>query len=319
LSDWDYSSSDLTASVHFSHALQPALDALMREFDAACHKAAERAQADTLHRLNQLLRRFRQYQNETEWLQVSLDGALLFAQQVAIFSVEDQIVRLRTQANLDLPANFSFRLPQARAFASSCDLKDPVTALRTPGEVTARLSDSRTGQTAHLFPIMNGGRVAAVLFAAVGMNEGRAPDMNGLELVCGVAGSVLERQANQALHAQITPAPAGTAKAAPPVPKSSPWSDMAYEQRQLHGRAQRFARVTVAEMQLARPEACKAGREQNDLYLFLKREIDKARDNYRKQFMTIPSMVDYLHLELVQTAAEGDEQKMGADYPGQLL
>ena len=291
----------------------------MRELGEACDKAAERAQADTLHRLNQLLRRFRQYQTEAEWLQVLLDGAVLFARQAAIFSIEDYIVRLRMQANLELPANFSFRLPQARAFASACDLKDPVTALRTPGEVTARLSDSRTGQTAHLFPIMNGGRVAAVLFAAIGLNENRVPDMNGLELVCGAAGSVLERQANQALHAQITTAPMVAAKATPAAAKSSPWSDMAYEQRQLHGRAQRFARVTVAEMQLARPEACKAGREQNDLYLFLKREIDKARENYRKQFMTVPSMVDYLHLELVQTAAEGDEEKMGADYPGQLL
>jgi hypothetical protein len=291
----------------------------MRQFEGACAKAAERAQADTLHRLNQLLRRFRQYQNEAEWLQVLLDGALLFAKQVAIFSLEDYVVRLRMQGNLELPANFSFRLPQARAFASACDLKDPVTALRTPSEVTARLSDSRMGETAHLFPIMNASRVAAVLFAATGLNENRTPDMNGLELVCGVAGSMLERQANQTLHAQIVSTPPVAVRAAPAVSKSSPWSDMAYEQRQLHGRAQRFARVTVAEMQLARPEACKAGREQNDLYLFLKREIDKARENYRKQFMTVPSMVDYLHLELVQTAAEGDEQKLGADYPGQLL
>jgi hypothetical protein len=91
------------------------------------------------------------------------------------------------------------------------------------------------------------------------------------------------------------------------------------DQRQLHIRAQRFARVSIAELQLARPEACRAGREQNDLYLFLKREIDKARENYRKQFMTVPSMVDYLHLELIQTAAQGDEHKLGADYPGRLI
>jgi hypothetical protein len=30
-------------------------------------------------------------------------------------------------------------------------------------------------------------------------------------------------------------------------------------------------------------------------------------------------MGDYLHLELVRTAAEGDELKLGADYPGQLV
>ena len=35
--------------------------------------------------------------------------------------------------------------------------------------------------------------------------------------------------------------------------------------------------------------------------------------------MTNPSMVDYLHLELIRTAAGGIEQKLGADYPGQLF
>ena len=72
-------------------------------------------------------------------------------------------------------------------------------------------------------------------------------------------------------------------------------------------------------MQLARPEACRAGREQRDLYLLLKSEIEQARETYRKQFMTIPSMVDYLHLALVQTPAEGDEVKLGAEYPGPLV
>jgi len=72
-------------------------------------------------------------------------------------------------------------------------------------------------------------------------------------------------------------------------------------------------------MQLSKPEACRAGREQNDLYLLLKNEIDKAREIYRRQFGTISPMADYLHVELVHTAAEGDEMKLGADYPGQLV
>ena len=97
------------------------------------------------------------------------------------------------------------------------------------------------------------------------------------------------------------------------------WADLDEHQRQLHMRAQRFARVTVAEMQLAKPGECRAGRAKADFYLFLNKEIDKAREIYRKQFMTISSMVDYLHLELVQTAVEGDERKLGADYPGQLV
>jgi hypothetical protein len=84
-------------------------------------------------------------------------------------------------------------------------------------------------------------------------------------------------------------------------------------------RAQRFSRVKVAEMELSRPEACRAGREKGNLYLFLKNEIEAARNAFREQFMLIPSMVDYLHLELVRAAAEGDEKRLGADYPGQLI
>jgi hypothetical protein len=298
-----------------THLLQPAIDALKREFDLACEKAAERAGSDLLHRLNQLFRRLRNYQTETEWLQTLQDGAGAFARQVALFSVEEGVVRLRSQVNLQLPGNFSFRLAQAPAFAAACEQKDPVTALRTPAEVTARLSDNHVGERAHLFPVLNGTRVVAVVFAAGSISADSAGlDMNALELLAGLAGSVLERKANAALHSQIAAAP--RPQAAEPVPA---WTDLTYEQRQAHLRAQRFARVNVAEIQLARPEACKAGRDQGDLYLFLKREIDKARENYRKQFMSVPTMVDYLHLELIHTAAEGDEQKLGVDYPGQLL
>jgi hypothetical protein len=97
------------------------------------------------------------------------------------------------------------------------------------------------------------------------------------------------------------------------------WADLDESQRQLHIRARRFARVAVAEMQLSKPEACRAGREQGDLYLFLKNEIDKAREIYSRQFRTMSSMADYLHLELVRNAAEGEDLKLGADYPGQLV
>ena len=69
---------------------------------------------------------------------------------------------------------------------------------------------------------------------------------------------------------------------------------------------------------LARPDAARAGREQNNVYLFLKSDIDSARESYRAQFMRDKSIVDYFHLELVRTAAEGDESKLGAEYPGPL-
>ena len=252
----------------------------------------------------------RQYAKEGEWISATLDSAGYFAPQVAIFELKSGILALRGQLKMDLPADFSFPLASAAAFAGAVETKDSVVALRSPAEVGDKLSAENSRGRAHVVPLANGNRVAAVLFAAGGEHT----DPNGLELVAGIASAVLERKPNVELHAQIAEAP----KASSGVRELPPWADLSEEQRNLHARAQRFARITVAEMQLARPEACQAGREQSNLYLFLKSEIDKARDAYRKQFMVIPFMVDYLHLELIQTAAEGNESKLGVEYPGQL-
>ncbi|MBV8708936.1 MAG: hypothetical protein JO150_04600 [Acidobacteriaceae bacterium] len=292
-------------------ALDQAWEALKREFEAAQDRTALAVRSEITNELNQLLRRLRQYGTEGEWVSALLDSAGRFAQQAAVFEVKNSMLALRGQLKMDLPADLSFPLASAAAFASAVQTRDPVVALRSSSEVGEKLSAGNLGQRSHLIPLINGNRVAAVLFAVDGENT----DANGLELVAGIASAVLERKSNVALHSQIGEAP----KAKPSVRTLPAWANLGEEQRNLHTRAQRFARVTVAEMQLARPEACKAGREQSNLYLFLKNEIDRARDVYRKQFMTIPSMVDYLHLELIQTAAEGDKLKLGVEYPGQLV
>ncbi len=293
------------------HALDQAWESLKREFEAAKGQAAHNARSQTTNELNQFLRRLRQYAQEGEWISATLESAGRFAREASIFEIKSEILVLRGQWKMDLPTDLSFPLSSAAAFASAVETKDPVVALRSPSEVGERLSATNSGQRAHVVPLVNGNRVVAALFAP----DGEHTDANGLELVAGIAAAVLERKSNAGLHAQIAEAP----KASPKVRELPAWADLSEEQRILHTRAQRFARVTVAEMQLARPEACKAGREQSNLYLFLKSEIDKARDAYRKQFMIIPSMVDYLHLELIQTAAEGNESKLGVEYPGQLV
>jgi len=289
------------------HSLDTAWRDIERRFEAAC--AQSRAQV--VNELNQLLRRFRQYSGEADWVRLVLEGAGAFAGQVALFSLDAGSLRLRGQNNLDLPESLAFPCAQAAAFEAVRTSRDAVIALRTHTEVTEILSSSDPKERAHLFPISNPSRVSAILFAAV---DG-ATDVEALELVAGLASCALERQANTAQHSQI-------ASAAIPGPRAArlpAWAGLDESQRQLHIRARRFARVAVAEMQLSKPEACRAGREQSDLYLYLKNEIDKAREIYGKQFRTISSMADYLHLELVHAAAEGDELKLGADYPGQLV
>jgi hypothetical protein len=297
------------------NALDPVWETINRQFEAVRFESAQAARSQVLHELNQLLRRLRQHQSESQWASAILDGTSQFAHQVALFTCHDDVLNLRGHRNLNLAENLSFSPLGAAAFESAIKAKDMVVAVRTPSEVGEALSSSGSQEHAYVIPIIDGARVIALLFGAQDHL-----DLNGVELVAGLASTVLERHSNISLRTQVaTQSPAANT---PPRSASAPfpyWADLSADQRMLHVRAHRFARVKVAEMQLSRPDACHAGRQQSNLYVFLRHEIDKARETYRGQFMTIPSMVDYLHLELVRTAAENDEQKLGADYPGQLV
>jgi hypothetical protein len=293
-------------------AAEPEWDDLKREFGAACAQSAKSARRQIAHDLNQLFRRFRQYEREAGWVSLVMEGAGKYARQAALFAMQGDVLELRGALNLDLSANFQIAGNKAAAFEAVLQSKESVTALRTSGELGAELSSA--GKLAHLFPILNGSRVAAILFTAVGDEA----EVDALELVCGMAASALERQANSGLHAQIAVAGAPQPKPVPSTRSLPAWSDMPAEHAAAHSRAARFARVSVAEMQLAKPAACRTGREKGNLYVLLGKEIDKARETYRKQFMTMPSMVDYFHRELVAFVLAGDATKLGADYPGEL-
>lgn len=304
------------------HALETAWETLKRDFNSACLDAGGGARLRLSADLNQIFRRLRQYENEDQWVGAVRDGVSKFAAEFGIFTQRGDVSVLRARQDLDVPDDLEIPTNSAHAFKAALDSRDPIVALRSGGEVGVPLSKEAALSRAHLFPITNGSRGVALIFVA----GNGSLDVNALELIALMASAVLERPSNQALHSQISPA------AVPPVIEGdengqarSPRSPAAVSnilseaERLLHVRAQRFSRVAVARMELDRPECCRAGREQNNLYMFLQPEIDKARENYRKQFMTIPSMVDYLHLELVSTSSEGDAQKLGADYPGQLV
>ena len=181
------------------HALEPAWEDLKREFAIACAQSSRAARSEVLYELNQLLRRFRQYESEGDWVRLVMEGAGAFCRQAALFVLEGDLLRLRAQVNLELPEVLSFPPGWAGAFETVCASKDLVTALRTPTEVTEALSTTNSGERAHLFPITNDSRLAAVLFAS----DSEDTDANALELIAGIASSVLERQSNTQLHSQI--------------------------------------------------------------------------------------------------------------------
>ncbi len=111
------------------------------------------------------------------------------------------------------------------------------------------------------------------------------------------------------------------ATAPPPSPKpATSWDALPSEDQAIHLRAQRFARVQVAEMRLNEPAAVQSGRMQRDLYGVLRSRIDTARVTFRQKFFAhCSSMVDYIHVELVRTLAHDDADLLGKDYPGPLV
>ena len=85
-------------------------------------------------------------------------------------------------------------------------------------------------------------------------------------------------------------------------------------------RAQRFARVRVAEIQLYHAAAVKSGRAAGGIYLALRAQMDAARDAYRENFLTpMNRTADYLHTEFVRTLANDDAALLGPEYPGPLV
>ncbi len=181
------------------------------------------------------------------------------------------------------------------------ETKDTVIAVRTRGEMSAPIA-ACFGEAADskfdVFPVLTGGRVAALLYA-----DGRGrlqPD--ALELLATVAGAVIESRVQKAAD--------GLVNIAAPLDAG---------ERDLHLKAQRFARVQVAEMRLYQDQHVKNGRAERDLYASLKTQIDSAREGYRQAFMDgSEGMTDYLHQELVHTLAHGDVELLGPEYPGPL-
>jgi len=89
------------------------------------------------------------------------------------------------------------------------------------------------------------------------------------------------------------------------------------EERRLHNDARRFARLLISEIKLYNEQKVAEGRVEHDLYDRLREYIDRSREMYDKRVKDeVSRRYDYFHGELVNTLAEGDVSKLGANYPG---
>lgn len=294
-------------------------------------RSTESARRELIQTLNQTTRRLRAFENERQWANTLVDATRGFCGRAAIFLVRDRKLHLETTRNFeDADLAETIPLDQAPAFATAIDTLDTLVAMRTASELSGPIAayvnydETATDPKCHLFPVLVRDDVPAVLY----IDSGEI-DLHALELLVAIAGAVLDSRPAPPVEIVAEPpasrpdnglvtitAPASVA----PKPEILSWFSLTREDRELHLRAQRFARVQVAGLRLYHAEGVKKARTSHDLYTSLRKEIDSARDAYRREFLDASdSMVDYLHLELVRTLANDDAEVLGREYPGPMV
>jgi hypothetical protein len=180
----------------------------------------------------------------------------------------------------------------------------------------------------YLFPIRVRQNTVALIVA------GGAVSPAALELLCEAAGmrlEALEGHAPSATPVSVAALPAAALSVETEkddlvqiagVRNGTPaaaWEALSAVEQAQHLRAQRTARVRVAQIRISEASALRKGVQERDIYQALRRSIDAARGEFRRNYMTqTPGMVDYLHLEIVRSLAHDNEKLLGAEYPGPM-
>ena len=284
--------------------------------------ARGRARGEFADEINQAVRRIRQSTSEPELLATLADAAGSFAEGVAVFRIDGESargVRIRGVAEevAQVFSDFEIPLASAAALAGAVETRDPVIAATIGSEVSgemAGLAPHGSRDRASIFPVVVDDAVPALLY---GWGEMQGP---ALELLSQVAAAAWVRPpAPPADLISIAPAPEAP-PAEPAAGAAEPEPEWSGEEERVHLKAQRFARVAVAQMRLQDAAAVHAGAAQKNLYGTLRSRIESARIAMREQFIdTCPGMVDYLHRELIRSLANDDPELLGENYPGVML
>ncbi len=93
------------------------------------------------------------------------------------------------------------------------------------------------------------------------------------------------------------------------------------ELQELHRRAKRVAKVAMQDIKMLRPKDVRVARENKDICVRLRDDLDKARKEYDRRFKAIlDHPVDYFHDSMVVILADGDPEALGEyPYPSPVL
>jgi hypothetical protein len=270
---------------------------------------ARSAQAELL---NQALRRLRKANGEENILQVLSESCAACAEHTVVLVFENNQARCVASHGVET-GPLAFDIAASPALLSAIESQDPLTVLVTEAELPAALikklqpaPERHSGAKAYLFPVNARHSVVAMLVAS-----GNTPMVSAtVELLCEAAGMLLETLAPESR--ETVPASATAERLS--------WDALSSEDQKLHLQAQRTARVRVAEMRLYNEQKLRNGVESSDIYTALQTVIDAARHQFLQTFLAkSPTMVDYLHLEILRTLAHDDDRLLGQNYPGPMV
>lgn len=258
----------------------------------------ERLGREIVENYNQNVRRLKQADSPSAIFELLAEFAHAHASRVVVLPVQSGQAAARrgiSEGDLTIPVR------DAAAIASVIDSKDPVVAVATAAEISETLATAFADPEGkvYLFPLVVRQEVMAVLLASGNVTP--AP----LELLSGVAALKLETF------------PAAVPK---PAVERGGWSALSEEDQKVHLQAQRVARVKVAELRLYHSDELRKGVSEQDIYGALHDEIESIRTSFLQSFLSkSPTMVDYLHLELVRSLAHDDDRLLGENYPGPMV
>lgn len=271
-------------------------------------EAIDSAYRDAAEALNQSIRRIAHSSTVSDALAALVDSTAPFSGVATVLSLKDGQANMVRSRGIEGSAE-PFGIAGSPALTLLLDTKEPVAAEGTAAELSGILAEALavpTG-TAYLFPLKVRLEVVAALAAAGTVHAG------AMECLCEAVSLKLEIL----LPPPPPPAPQPAVQEAKREP--SAWESLSPEVQRLHLQAQRFSRVKVAELRLYHGDAVRDGRARSDLYAALRSQIDGLRREFQKDFAGTPTMVDYLHLELLRTLAHDDDRLLGENYPGPLL
>ena len=267
--------------------------------------------------LNGAVRQLQQAESAEAWTSTLIQTASSFCGTAGLFAVLGNKLRFQAAAGVTPPADpaqTEVSLQTAPAFAGAVESGDTVVTTGTPEQVSdlvVSLLAGGKGSKIYLFPLMSRKRAIAVLYAEPGEH---GIDVSALELLASIAAGTWNEPSASG-KPQLVRLGGGETR-----PTSPSWTELPKTEQELHLRAQRFARTKAAELLLHQVQQVRDGRTSKNLYGALKPEIDAARETFQQQFMAgYPSMVDYLHLELVRTVAKDESDALGVSYPGPLF